>query len=249
MTSAVLDMVDSHMLVPSKDRWEATRICEEFSRILESTQSVVSRVPPELLNLMETIDLEAEHHQDQRFGFTRVDSGDTLRRPRPSSIPSSETGGESRKKLSKKSIQPTAQRSRKTDGSPVQTPRPSLRLPVANQSVANHESFPHHASNVSIFTDNGQIPMSYHNNQAAGPAMAADSPVNFLEAPDVPGMKVGQVKHMLRKNGLTYKPNRKSLSSLLVKQQTTIKGIISNNERLDQRLEEEFRKRDIVSFV
>ncbi|KAH9240282.1 hypothetical protein K456DRAFT_1930801 [Colletotrichum gloeosporioides 23] len=113
-TSAVLDMVDFHMLVPSTERWEATRVHEEFKRILDNAQAVESLVATDLLSLIETIDLEAEHHQDQSFGFTRVDS-DTLRRPRPNSLLSSDTTGEGRKKLSKKSIQPTAQRSRKTD--------------------------------------------------------------------------------------------------------------------------------------
>ncbi|KAJ0293360.1 hypothetical protein CBS470a_001784 [Colletotrichum nupharicola] len=250
-TSAVLDMVDFHMLVPSTERWEATRVHEEFKRILDNAQAVESLVATDLLSLIETIDLEAEHHQDQSFGFTRVDS-DTLRRPRPNSLLSSDTTGEGRKKLSKKSIQPTAQRSRKTDGSPVQTPRPSLRMPVINHHVESRESFPYQTPNMErfdVFAANGQSSASYHSTGTGRPTPPGP-PQNLLGTPEVLGMKVAQVKQMLQKNGMLYKPNPRSLSSLLGKQQATVKGIVSNNELLvllDQRLEEEFKNRDIAT--
>lgn len=243
LTSAVLDMVDSHMLVPSTDRWEATKVHEEFKRILHSAPTVVSGVTPDLLSLIETIDLEAEHHQDQTFGFTRVDSGDTLRRPRPMSLPSSDTGGDVRKKLSKKVIQPTAQRSRKTDGSPVQTPRP----PIFNPSGTG--TFPFHTANVGVFAGNVQSPALFYSTETARPTIVTGSLQTSLGAPETRGMKVGQLKQLLQKHGLLYKPSPKSLGSLFGRQQAAVKGILSNNELLDQRLEKEFRNRDIVSFA
>lgn len=249
LTSAILDMVDSYMLVPSTDRWEATKVHEEFKRILDSAQTVVSVVKPDLLSLIETIDLEAEHHQDQTFGFTRVDSGDTLRRPRPMSLPSSDTGGDVRKKLSKKVIQPTAQRSRKMDGSPVQTPRPSIGVTVTNHNPSGTGTFPFHTANVGVFSGNIQSPTSFYSTETARPTIATGSLQTSLGAPETRGMKVGQLKQLLQKHGLLYKPSPKSLGSLFGRQQAAVKGIFSNNELLDQRLEKEFRNRDIVSFV
>ncbi|EFQ30215.1 uncharacterized protein GLRG_05359 [Colletotrichum graminicola M1.001] len=111
-TSAVLDMVDKHMLV-EKDRWSARMICERFEELFDSTKSEVSRVPRSLHDLLQRIDLQSEQRFDYlHSGIRKVDPDDMAKQKlRVSELPPADVEFESREKLLGQPIQPVAQRS------------------------------------------------------------------------------------------------------------------------------------------
>lgn len=249
-TAAVLDMVDDHMLVAGERRWGAKAVCLEFGRILESNGALKTQVPRGLQHLLQNIDLKVERDYDQDSGFKRVEVDDATKRLIAISLPPPEVEFESQQKLLKEAIQPTAQRSRKTGGvSPMQSPRPSLSINTANYGHAPDGNF---SQEYGVAQTN--TPMSTH----LYPPPMTGSP-NTQGPPPLPQpktqhrkpIKVGRVKQELKKKGLTYNPSLRSFSSIISRQQTTVRGIASDDDRLeelDKRLQDEFKNRDIVSI-
>ncbi|KAK2056910.1 hypothetical protein LY76DRAFT_517425 [Colletotrichum caudatum] len=111
-TSAVLDMVDKHMLV-EKDRWEAKMICQRFKELLDSTKPGASRVPRSLHNLLQGIDLQSEQRFDYvHSGIRKVDPDNMAKQIRQvPSLPPADVEFKSRESLLEQPIQPVAQRS------------------------------------------------------------------------------------------------------------------------------------------
>ncbi|KAK1579742.1 uncharacterized protein LY79DRAFT_334052 [Colletotrichum navitas] len=224
-TSAVLDMVDEHMLV-EKDRWSAGTICQRFEELFKSTQSGVSRVPQSLHDLLQRIDLQSE--QDYlHSGITKVNPGDvTKHKLRATKLPSAEVEFESREKLLEQPIQPVAQRSLHSRNSAT------ISHPIAQSSVARDPRI----------APSNEPKTSQTSTQSAYPDWHTThrSPIT-----------VWQVRTALDKKGKGFKPSMGSFSSLISKQPRTVKGkdISDNLEQLDRRLETEFKNRDIVYLV
>ncbi|KDN66944.1 hypothetical protein CSUB01_09145 [Colletotrichum sublineola] len=111
-TSAVLDMVDNHMLV-ERCRWSAKRICQKFEELFDSHNSEASRAPRSLHELLQRIDLQSEQLFDYRHSvIRRVDSDDTAKQiQQVPSLPPADVEFKSREQLLEQPIQPVAQRS------------------------------------------------------------------------------------------------------------------------------------------
>ncbi|KAF6804009.1 Dual specificity protein kinase TTK [Colletotrichum musicola] len=249
-TATILDMVDNHMLVARESRWGAKAVCQEFRRILGSHGALETQVPRELQNLLQNIDLKVERDYDQHSGFKRVEVDDATKRLIALSLPPAEVEFESRQKLLNEAIQPTAQRSRKPGLSQMQSPRPSLSINTANYGLPLDGNFSQGYS-----VPQGDTPMPTH--LYPPPITGSHSPQRPWQPPQPEAqyrrpIKVGQVKQELKKKGLTYKPSLTSFSSIITKKQTTVRGIASEDdhlEELDKRLQDEFKDRDMVFLV
>ncbi|KAF6814113.1 hypothetical protein CPLU01_14472 [Colletotrichum plurivorum] len=249
-TTAVLDMVDNHMPVVKEGRWGAKDVRKEFERILGNNGALETQVPRELQNLLQNIDLKAERDYDQNSGFKRVEVDDAAKRLLALSLPPAEVEFESRQKLLNEAIQPTAQRSRKPGVSPMQSPRPSLSINTANYGPPLDGNFSQGYS-----VPQGDTPMPTH--LYPPPITRSHGPQRPWQPPQPETqyrrpIKVAQVKQELKKKGLTYKPSLTSFSSIITKKQTTVRGIASEDdhlEELDKRLQDEFKYRYMVFLV
>ncbi|KAK2044196.1 hypothetical protein LZ31DRAFT_566008 [Colletotrichum somersetense] len=105
-TSAVLDMVDKHMLV-EKDRWEAKMICQQFEKLFNSIKSGASRVPPSLHDLLQRIDLQSERSDYLHSGIRKANPDDmAMPMSQVPSLPPADVEFESRETLLEQPIQP-----------------------------------------------------------------------------------------------------------------------------------------------
>ncbi|KAK1689043.1 hypothetical protein BDP55DRAFT_427216 [Colletotrichum godetiae] len=255
-TSAILDMVDGHMLVPGDSRQTAKKVCASFKSILAKNDTRPSKVPPGLQHMLQSIELEVERSSEHKSGIKRIDSDDITKTMEPIDLPLPEIEFESRKKLLDQAIQPTAQRPRTTRGSPSQSPHPAVRYPV--QSADRQGSLHSHTygyadpsrrnSAISPLSHPVGVPSSSFYSES--PSYRSRSPIRREP------VKASQVKQELKKVGLRFKPSPKSLSSLIQRQKTSVKGKTSNSKEsldalteLDSRLEEEYKGRDIVFLV
>ncbi|KAI8292810.1 hypothetical protein K4K56_005762 [Colletotrichum sp. SAR 10_98] len=241
-TSEVLDMVDNHMLVASETRWDAKMVRDGFEKILDRVKMLDSQVPLQLLSLIQNIDLEAERHYNQHSGFTRVETDGVQTRLKSISIPPPQVEFESHAALLNQQIQPAAQRSRKANESPSQTPSLAHSIP---QTKGPEEP--------SMSASGEHVHAELHRRETMMSSVSQSTPGHRASPSLEYGhsvMKVGQVKQMLKTNGLIHKPQATSLSTLFKKQKTAVKRPKSGNneawEYYDKRLEEEFKDRDIV---
>ncbi|OLN86226.1 Dual specificity protein kinase TTK [Colletotrichum chlorophyti] len=251
-SAPVLDMVDDHMLVAGEKRWKAKRVFEEFQKILKPIQVSASCVPPELHDMLQSIDLEVERTYDHNSGIRKIDSGDDAGRLKNIQLLSpSDVEFESRKKLLDEGIQPTAQRSRKTPT--LQTQQPYLSFAPTTASETENESRPQRHGNENYSGGGSQMsPIGYDIRITPFPVPAICPEVSANESIQREPVTIWAVKGMLEKMGLTYQPSLTSLSSLFSRQPTAVKGKSlqeSDLAHLDERLKEQFRDRDLLFLV
>ncbi|GKT46581.1 uncharacterized protein ColSpa_06762 [Colletotrichum spaethianum] len=248
-SAAVLDMVDNHMLVASERRWKAEKVCEEFERILKLKESKTSEVPPELLDLLQSIDLEVERTYDHNSGIKRPDATETTKRLKDIKIPPPDVEFESRWKLLDEEILPTAQRSRKLGEISATASRASLSLPSSKRATDASQRYERDGSvqrHISTSSRNHPLEMI-----ASPVPMDSEDYHPQEEEPQRDIVTVWQVKQELEETGLKYRPKMKSLSSLFNKQKTTVKGKRSwgNMDDLDKQLLKQFKDRDLIFLV
>ncbi|UQC73822.1 uncharacterized protein CLUP02_00469 [Colletotrichum lupini] len=255
-TSAILDMVDGHMLVPGDRRETAKKVCSSFKSIIAKNDTRPSKVPPGLQHMLQSIELEVERSSEHKSGIKRVDSDDITKPMERFDLPLPEIEFESQKKLLDQAIQPTAQRPRTMRGSPTQSPHQSVRYPMQSldrqgSTHSHSHGYPDPPRGNSAISSSSQ-PVSAHPTSLnpKPPSHRSRSPIRREP------VKASQVKQELKKVGLSFKPSPKSLSSLIQRQKTSVKGKTSNSKEsldalteLDSRLEEEYKGRDIVFLV
>lgn len=236
------------MLVPGESRWTAKQIWKEFDGFFTNIKAERSAVPKGLHDLLQNIDLRSEQLYDQHSGIRRVDSDDTSKTPKVvPSLPRTDIEFESREKLLEQVIQPVAQRSQNRNGSPTQSRHPSISFHPALDTRTNGQKFPREVGKQNVTAQ--QLPKALQKH-AIDTSSTPDQPNLSLppsnQSHDRDLITVWKVEQELQKNGLEWRPSIRSFRSLVQKQETTVRGK-SNLELLDQRLETEFKDRDIVS--
>ncbi|KAJ0381048.1 hypothetical protein COL26b_000890 [Colletotrichum chrysophilum] len=140
----VLDMVDKHMLVDGDNRWSASKVFEEFSKVMSSINAPKSEVPQELQRLLENIDLQVETDYDHHSGINRAHPEDISKRivpiPRPK-LPQANIEFESRNQLLAEKILPVAQRSQNRTGSPSQSRSQSFSFGALSHGRRDQQDF------------------------------------------------------------------------------------------------------------
>lgn len=249
-SSAVLDMVDRHMLVDGDNRWSANRVFNEFSDIM-SIKAPKSRVPQELQLLLDNIDLQVEADYDHHSGIIRSDTEDLSKRIVPIRGPDPpganiEFEFESWKQLLEQKILPVAQRSQNRTGSRPQSrsQSPSFDARPDLQQLSNTRAMLEVTTQDSSITNKQDTWESSHQSSSWQPK---ESPGDATEREP---MTVWAVRDELEKNGMSWKPSLSSFSALVGKSQVSIRGKATSNkeaEELDSRLKVNFENRDIVS--
>ncbi|KAK1845620.1 protein kinase domain-containing protein [Colletotrichum chrysophilum] len=252
----VLDMVDKHMLVDGDNRWSASKVFEEFSKVMSSINAPKSEVPQELQRLLENIDLQVETDYDHHSGINRAHPEDISKRivpiPRPK-LPQANIEFESRNQLLAEKILPVAQRSQNRTGSPSQSRSQSFSFGALSHGRRDQQDF--------------SDPRAILRRQGQGSAIAdaqdddwdsSNQPSslhqidNTRNEPDREPMTVWVVRAELERSAMSWKPSLSSPSTLVSKRPVTIKGKPASNnvtKKLDLRLQQEFRDRDIVFLV
>ncbi|KAG7047599.1 protein kinase domain-containing protein [Colletotrichum scovillei] len=249
-TDTILNIVDNFMLVPGESRWPAKQIWKEFDGFFTTIKAERSAVPKGLHDLLQNIDLRSEQLYDQHSGIRRVDSDDTSKTPKVvPSLPRTDIEFESREKLLEQVIQPVAQRSQNRNGSPTQSRHPSISFHPALDTRTDGQKFPREVGKQNVTAQ--QLPKAPQKHAIDTPS-TPDQPNLSLppsnQSHDRNLITVWKVQRELEKNGLEWRPSIRSFRSLVQKQETTVRGK-SNLELLDQRLETEFKDRDIIYLV
>ncbi|KAI8226932.1 hypothetical protein K4K54_003323 [Colletotrichum sp. SAR 10_86] len=231
-SGAVLDMVDQHMLIDGDSRWSAKRVFNEFSKIM-SIKAPKSKVSQELQRLLDNIDLQVEVNYDHHSGIIRPDPENLSKRivpiPGPDP-PDANIEFESWNQLLEQKILPVAQRSQNRTGSPSQSRRDMPEFTTQDSGITN---------NPGTWESSNQSSSEKPNESSGG-------------APTRDPMTVWTVRDELERNAMSWKPSLSSFSALVGKSQVSIRGKATSNketEKLDSRLKQEFKGRDIVFLV
>ncbi|KAF4821021.1 putative serine/threonine-protein kinase mps1 [Colletotrichum siamense] len=253
-SGAVLDMVDQHMLIDGDSRWSAKRVFNEFSKIM-SIKAPKSKVSQELQRLLDNIDLQVEVNYDHHSGIIRPDPENLSKRivpiPGPDP-PDANIEFESWNQLLEQKILPVAQRSQNRTGSPSQSrsqsfsfdARPRLRTDL--QQLSSAGDMPEFTTQDSGITNNPGTWESSNQSSSEKPNESSGG------APTRDPMTVWTVRDELERNAMSWKPSLSSFSALVGKSQVSIRGKATSNketEKLDSRLKQEFKGRDIVFLV
>ncbi|KAK0634030.1 kinase-like domain-containing protein [Immersiella caudata] len=117
ITAAMLDMVDSHMLVmPAEKRWEAKEVSDHFGKILQNLEVDAEEAPEVIEKFLRELDLRVEIGQESAKKVNRLDS-DMAKRQFKQQQDATEARTTTRPrfkseaKLLETRIKPTAQRS------------------------------------------------------------------------------------------------------------------------------------------
>ncbi|KAF4912759.1 Serine/threonine-protein kinase mph1 [Colletotrichum viniferum] len=246
-SAAVLDMVDSHMLVEKGSRWTATEVCSWFTSMFETAGSMDTTVPDVLQEIFLSINDQVELKYEQHSGIKRPDNDDAPKRSKAAdSLPDLESEFKSRQQLLEQDILPTAQRSQNRPGSIRQLRRPSSSIGTLSSTATKSQ----YAAEPSVYPRGAS-----DSRQSVQGHVPATSSNQLLQPPTSPNRKsvtAWTVRKELKKKGMVWNPRLRSFSSFLKSQPTTMKGKTATTPELaalDSKLEREFKNRDIVYLV
>jgi hypothetical protein len=116
ITAAILNMVDSHMLVmPAEKRWEAKEVSDHFGKLLQNLEVDTEEVPEVIEEILRELDLRAEIGQESEKKVNRLDSDMAKKQFQQQDATEARTTTrprfKSEAKLLETRIKPTAQRS------------------------------------------------------------------------------------------------------------------------------------------
>lgn len=236
-TADVLDMVDQNMLVAApEERFTAIQVRDWFVGRLERSPTSVEEVPSRIEKLLQDIELEVELEYEQHSGIKRLDTNIIPQRPASRNAQvSTEPDFKSQKELLDQGIRPTAHRSAR--GNSPNLPTSGLVMPSdqAPQTQGN-----------SIYRENQEYASGHfggHHSQIQSPSGNVTVPI----APPRTAVTMWNVMDVLEEHG----QGRRLTSFFGKKKRVSVRGKAawktdSLTEHLDERLEKEFQKRDIV---
>ncbi|KXH27073.1 hypothetical protein CSAL01_09084 [Colletotrichum salicis] len=239
-TADVLNMVDQNMLVAAPDkRFTASQVRDWFKGRLERSPIAIEEVPSRIENLLQAIELQVELEYEQHSGIKRHDTIIVPNRPASRNAQvSTEPDFKSQKELLDQGIRPTAHRpARGNSPNP-----PTLALVMPSDQATPTQKYSDYRYN-----------QDYASERFGGHHSRIQSPLGNTTVqvpPPRTAVTMWEVMEVLEEHG----HGRRLTSFLGKKKRVSVRGKAawktdSLTEHLDERLETEFRKRDIVYLV
>lgn len=239
-TAAVLKMIDDHVLVPARKRWDAVQFSQRLEKLIEGTPSSEAKLFPTYIEeMLREIDpkamLERERSADGRSRVESDRSKKLLYSHRPSGNGSEALHLTNVGRLLGESIKPTAQRSpirAVGDKNPQGEIRRSLEQFRSKTISSTNIS---HADKLSMVLDT--------NVNSLGGREPSGTGHESIHRP--PTMTMWQLERLLQKEGMQRKNLRdiRKLKDVRKKVPASVRGQLGEEDHL----EKYYKNRDIVS--